>query len=670
VSLANVPELKSKIETPLSALMVIEDLTLLSFFPVFKIFWEFGPVSIYYVRFTGRGIKMVGFLQKVGIVNGKPIKISNTSTNADSPDALDWDISYRVLKICQSKLEQVKKITKTFFLAEDEQARVIMTNNVILVWAENVFWPNMLLVLADRLAKEVNISSDRVFVASTFSSLSKALDINFYPEIETRLVQQPFRNKSFPLFLWAIYLSFRNLFSKSSKSENTIARIGFSALFHLKKRTEGFINDLFWWREKDIPGNRLVYMFNRPDISLSPDKAQIADSLGIETVALNRAAKQKNPIIPMTKKFHKPLLDRVRDFFFSFKIFLQSLFFDEIRKSAMAFLIRQYAQATQLASFYRFLNIKGFLDNSIIRPDYYSLAACFSDSVRFGYQKSCRNSAIYPGLQVEPVHFSWGKHDTNLLLGSGSITRHMLISGCILNDNCDEKAQKSAKDFALSLRDQGVSCILSFFDSSFPPRNIYRKLLEWLIEDPQLGLLIKSKGHVWSGIQEDGLDGLVERAKKTGRIQALPSSSSPADAALVSDFSIGYFSYSAIVTSALKGARILYLSYERIEEPQKSYCTLHSLGPNRCVFNDFDSMKSAVIEYVKNPKNNPDLGDVTPVLDHFDPFRDGKAGDRISEYVSWYLEGLDKGISRDDALNLATQKYADKWGADKVIRGL
>ena len=528
----------------------------------------------------------------------------------------------------------------------------------------------MLLVLGDRRAKELGIPSNRVFVVSVFASLSEALEVNYYPEIEARFVQQLFRNKSFPLFLWAIYLSFSNLFSKSYENINTVAQIGFSACFDLKKKTEGLIDDLFWWRERDIPSNRLVYMFNRPDFFLSPDKAQIADSLGIKTVLLNRLAKRKNPAMLMSKNFHKPLLDRVKDLFFSCKIFLQSLFFDEVQKSALALLVRQYAQATQLASLYKFLNVKAFLDNSHLRPDYYSLAACFSDSVRIGYLKSCLNSVAHAGLQIEPVYFSWGKHDTSVLLGSGAITRHMLISGCIINDNCNEEAQKSAKDFALKLRSQGARCILSFFDSSLPPRNIYRKLLEWLIEDPQLGLIIKSKGHVWSGIQENGLDGLVDRAKSTGRIHALPSSASPADAALVSDFSIGCVSYSAIVTSALKGSRVLYLSYERIEEPQKSYCTLDSLGPNRCVFNDFDLMKKAIQEYIANPNVNPDLGDVTPVLDSFDPLRDGKAGDRISEYISWYLEGLDKGLSRDNALNSATQKYADKWGEDKVIRGL
>ncbi len=41
----------------------------------------------------------------------------------------------------------------------------------------------------------------------------------------------------------------------------------------------------------------------------------------------------------------------------------------------------------------------------------------------------------------------------------------------------------------------------------------------------------------------------------------------------------------------------------------------------------------------------------------------------VGEYVRWYLEGLDRRLCRDDALNRATRNYADKWGEDKVVRG-
>ena len=59
---------------------------------------------------------------------------------------------------------------------------------------------------------------------------------------------------------------------------------------------------------------------------------------------------------------------------------------------------------------------------------------------------------------------------------------------------------------------------------------------------------------------------------------------------------------------------------------------------------------------------------VSPILDQLDPFRDGKASQRIGEYVAWYLEGLSQNSSKDESLRRATKKYAEKWGADKVIR--
>ncbi|MBT5716007.1 MAG: hypothetical protein HOI70_03755, partial [Opitutae bacterium] len=43
---------------------------------------------------------------------------------------------------------------------------------------------------------------------------------------------------------------------------------------------------------------------------------------------------------------------------------------------------------------------------------------------------------------------------------------------------------------------------------------------------------------------------------------------------------------------------------------------------------------------------------------------------RIAEYVEWYMEGLDRGFGRDEATLSATRKYAEKWGKDKVVRGL
>ena len=191
------------------------------------------------------------------------------------------------------------------------------------------------------------------------------------------------------------------------------------------------------------------------------------------------------------------------------------------------------------------------------------------------------------------------------------------------------------------------------------------------MEDPCLGLLIKSKGKSWKEVQNDGLNGLVERAKNSNRIHEMNPLASPADAAISSDFTVGITSISALAVAALQGNRVIYLDYERVDQgPQKNYCILHSLGSNRCVFYEAQLLRQAITDYFNNPAANPNLGNATPILDKIDPFRDGKASQRIGEFVSSYLEELDNGLSSDDAVRFATNQFAEKWGQDKIVRRL
>jgi hypothetical protein len=247
----------------------------------------------------------------------------------------------------------------------------------------------------------------------------------------------------------------------------------------------------------------------------------------------------------------------------------------------------------------------------------------------------------------------------------------MLISGCFLSDHSNKEARQHAEAAVKEIRKEGVRYILTLFDNSPPCPEFYRFFLQWLVEDPYLGLLIKSKGKSWKEVHNDGLNGLVERADKTNRIHVMDHKSSSADAALLSDFAVSNTSISTLIAASLQGTRVIYLDYERIDQgPQKPYCILHSLGSNRCVFHEPLLLRRAIADYFKNPDSNPGLGDATPVLDQLDPFRDGKASQRIGEFIAWYLEELDGGSNADDAVRSATDKYAKKWGQDKVIRKL
>ena len=89
------------------------------------------------------------------------------------------------------------------------------------------------------------------------------------------------------------------------------------------------------------------------------------------------------------------------------------------------------------------------------------------------------------------------------------------------------------------------------------------------------------------------------------------------------------------------------------------------------MFDDPDKLWDRLNRFFDEPGSDPDLGIVDEdLLRQIDPLRDGKAGERIGSYVQWYLEGLDRGDDRDEALAVADLRYADRWGAHTVIRGL
>jgi hypothetical protein len=238
-----------------------------------------------------------------------------------------------------------------------------------------------------------------------------------------------------------------------------------------------------------------------------------------------------------------------------------------------------------------------------------------------------------------------------------------------LSDHSNKEEHQNAQVAVKEMRERGARYILTLFDNSPPCPEFYRFFFQWLVEDPCLGLVIKSKGKSWKEVRNDGLNGLVERADKTNRVHVMDKWSSPADAASISDFSVSVTSISTLIVAALHGSRVIYLDYERVDQgPQKPYSILHSLGSNRCVFYEPDLLREAILNYFENPETNSYLGDATPILDQLDPFRDRKASQRIGEFVASYLEELDNGLSADNAVRVATDRFSQKWGEDKVVR--
>ena len=212
------------------------------------------------------------------------------------------------------------------------------------------------------------------------------------------------------------------------------------------------------------------------------------------------------------------------------------------------------------------------------------------------------------------------------------------------------------------------------FDNILPCEGFYEYFLRKIIEDPRWGLLIKPRSYdhlPWVRQRLPDLQALYEQAVATGRVQMLNHAKvSPPEAAAAADFAVSVDLNSAGVISALAGHPSIHLDYVRLHaSPLSDWATLYNSGPDRIVFDDPEKLWQALNNYFDRPGTNPDLGVVDEgLLREIDPFRDGKAGQRIGQFLRWYLEGLDSGLDRDQALSDASRRYGSEWGQGNVVQ--
>jgi len=164
---------------------------------------------------------------------------------------------------------------------------------------------------------------------------------------------------------------------------------------------------------------------------------------------------------------------------------------------------------------------------------------------------------------------------------------------------------------------------------------------------------------------------LLEQAEKTGRCHVLEGGTlhgpyPPPVAAMASDLAIhGHlWAGSAAVEAVLAGTPTLLIDKEGWHASP-----LYELGLGRVVFTEWSRLWEACRGHFADPSSIPGFGRWDSVLDDLDPFRDGRAAERMGMYVRWLLEGLEAGRDRLAVIDEASERYREQWGRDKVIDG-
>jgi hypothetical protein len=675
--------------------VLVHNLTWLTFFPLVKIYLKKGPFFVYYFSASAGGFRLISLLKPLRVFSRDPIELKEIR-RVDTSSGQVWNTRYQVFSACSAQLKNIEKTTKKCFPFLNSSEIQFYSINVRKTWEA---WLETLLLLrrtGKYLAHEKDLPLEQFVLVSPFASLIKFLELDQNSSEEISIVSQPFENKALPYLIGATCLSlarllnkFRDLFLKppifSSSIKKESQNVGVEAAWNLSPQNQPnkyMLDDLFWYRKSTIPPKSIRYFYDRSEIQPTIERLEITSALGIKSIVLDPKCCGDAPeLILKTPKPHKTVRRLLYDLLFSAKLLCVAFFSCERTRSFISIINWYYIKSEGLADIYRHLGIRALFYASESGFDVFSLAAKSADAIRIGFQWTCllgMEGAV--AARSHDVYFFWGPHDVKLALDSGCTSKHMLISGSFLTGRSNPQARYEAQSVVNDFHRRGVKYVLTLLTNSGESPIFYQFFAKWLLEDPKLGLLIKPKNsnnlsclinYQTFTSSEDDCGDISQRVQDTQRIHILSEKISPADAALASDFSVGIGTISSSVAAALLGAKIFFMDFEQVDKgPQSQHTIFHSLGPNRCIFHDLEALKKEVLKYVANPKSNPYLGDVTPILNQLDSFCDRDASRRIAEFVEWYMEGLSLGLNRDESTLSATKKYAEKWGKDKVVRGL
>ncbi|OGX04573.1 MAG: hypothetical protein A3G87_06000 [Omnitrophica bacterium RIFCSPLOWO2_12_FULL_50_11] len=274
------------------------------------------------------------------------------------------------------------------------------------------------------------------------------------------------------------------------------------------------------------------------------------------------------------------------------------------------------------------------------------------------------------------VWFVWGSYTARGCQDFDVSGITTFIACGYLFDYLFESARQKALVLRHELQEAGAQRIISFFDTGFGKVNcpatredmegIYQALLTEVTKNREFGLVLKPK-NIWEEAKAAIPEELLKQALATGRCKLLVRHSyseppiSPADAALASDLAVGCPISSAVIEAVLAGVPGVHVDVTR--QPGHWF---YEVDYEKFVFNDLDQAMETIRRWIRSPADEPKLGHHTQVLDGIDPFRDGKAAQRIGQYMAWLLEGFNQGLSRDDVVRQATHRYAEEYGAQYV----
>ncbi len=455
----------------------------------------------------------------------------------------------------------------------------------------------------------------------------------------------------------------------SSMGKNPLLAVEYYGQLNLDN--PNMYSDLFFLRNSKISGKDIVLTFNIPLDPLDKNKMFELNKYQIKPLVLNPRA-SKIPFYPVY--YHWSSLNYNNYAVGNSDIIEEKWVLRQIEEYRLGYEYwRRFFALNNIKLYISWYKYSG--EHCLIYDALKSIGG-----ITTIYQRSYEEFP-FPGITVgSDIVFAFSKNNAQVLEKSGSKVSYHITVG-YPNDSLFPFLKQEASKIRDSLKKKGAKYIISFFDENcredprwdafeyYVSRN-YEFLLRKVLADSELGLILKPKMPISLKRRLPLVSELITKAEGTGRCfifdaGILSGSYPPAIAALASDIAVhGHmFAATAGMESALAGVPALLLDGEGC-----SYSKWYRLGKGKVVFTDWNSLWKACQDYRKSSENIPGFGDWSPLLNEIDPFRDGRASERIGTYLKWLLDGFKNNLPRDKILAEAAERYAKLWGKDKITQ--
>ena len=427
---------------------------------------------------------------------------------------------------------------------------------------------------------------------------------------------------------------------------------------NLNFSNNGEHSDFFWHINSDFPARNIVTRH----YSEAEERLLSEHGIGL----LKRERERPAPWRRMSPGLHRP---RGRQYYREYK---------QLR----TLLAGYHSSRTNWSRSFRANNVK--LSLTWDKYDQHHIA--MSDAIeQVGGISLCWPIAFdgYRSIECESntdVLFSFSQFGADIAKQCGSVWEYNIITG-YLKDYAGPHLRKAAQQLRRQLQANGAERIVMVVDENSGDdarwhtghplqRENYSAILEQVLSTSWLGVVFKPKVARTLRRRLGDVAALLEAAEQTGRCHIYETSgrhttsAPPLLAALSADVCIhGHLSSgTAALECALEGLPTLLVDREGTPDSK-----LWELPAGKVVFRSWPETIDALMEHFQSPRGIPGFGDWSPIIDDLDPFRDGRAANRMGTYLHWLIQGFEAGRERSEILKEAAERYSDLWGADKVL---